>query len=94
MIDIILCGGSQGRAIISGSVETEPVAGQPVTLHAARMVLYWAGSAGLFGLATTGPAPGSRITAPVARVTDLAWQQWMTVSPEAAQAIRDWPVAE
>jgi len=94
MIPILLCGGSQGRAVVFGLVEAEPIPGTAVTLYEARMVLRWEGTAGLFGLAAVGPAPGSRLTCSVAQVTDCDWKQWMAVTPVAAEAMAAWPAAE
>lgn len=91
MIDIILCCGAHGRAVVFGSVEKEPVPGEPVRLYDARMILYWAGSGGLFGVAATGPDDGSRLTAPVPVVVETCWQEWLAVSDGAAAKIRAWP---
>ena len=90
-IYIILCGGSQGRAVVCGFVDAEPVEGQPVTLHDARMVLFWHSSCGgLFGLAATGPKGDTRMTATVPKVTDTEWKQWIVVSDEARDALVSW----
>lgn len=92
---IILCGGSAGRAVVFGYVDEDPTPGEPATLYDARMVLRWATDCGgLFGLAANGPAGSEtdmRITAPVERVTDTDWKQFMAVSEAAADKIRDWP---
>ena len=92
MQPIILCGGSQGRAIIFGRVPADPVPGEPVTLYGARMVIRWAAECGgLLGLAAEGPKGDTRMTpGKVARLGDQAWQQWMTVGAEAAKAFDQW----
>ena len=90
---IILCCGANGRAVVYGWVEKDPVPGKPVTLYDARMVLRWEGSGGLFGLAAKGPEGRSRITASVERVVETSWQEHVIVSPKAAQALDDWPAA-
>ena len=88
---IILCCGDKGRAVLYGRVDADPVPGQPVTLHGARMVLYWdAKCGGLLGLAATGPKGDTRITHAVDRVTETVWQEAITVSVTAAAAISDW----
>jgi hypothetical protein len=91
MKPIILCCGANGRAVIYGRVESEPVPGEPVELHGARMVIYWAGPAGLFGLAAKGPAGGSRLTHAVSRTTETVWQEWIAIEPDAAEKIDAWP---
>ena len=92
MRDVIVCGGEHGRAVLAGQVESDPVPGQPVKVHNARMVLYWAGKAGLFGLAAKGPAEGSRITAAVPSTT-LVCTEWMDLAPAAVTALAGWPDA-
>ena len=88
---IILCGGSAGRAVLCGYVDTAPVAGEPVTLHEARMVLRWAAECnGLLGLAAGGPKGDTRMTPPVPSSTDTDWGQWMETTPEAAEKLRTW----
>lgn len=87
---IILCAGANGRAVIYGYVDDEPVPGEPVALYDARMVLEWTGSSGLFGLSVHGPADGSRITAPVAKTVETVWQEWLTVSAAAAAILDGW----
>lgn len=94
MIPIILCATKQGRAVIYGRVESEPVVGEPVELHDARMVLRWdAKCGGLFGLAAKGPKSDTRITAAVKKTVASDWKEWMTVSEEAAKALDEWKVA-
>lgn len=88
---IILCAGTNGRAVVYGYVSLDPVPGQPVTLHDARMVLRW-DVHGIFGLAAKGPAGDTRLTHAVARTTETAWQEWIAVSAEAAKAIDRWGV--
>lgn len=91
MTPIILCCGTTGRSVVYGRVETLPEAGQPVTLHGARMILRWR-QRGLLGLASLGPVPGTdtRITGAVPRVCETVWREWIEVTPEAAAAIDAW----
>ncbi len=91
-IPIILCCGEHGRAVIFGYVATKPVPGKPVTLSRARMILYWSGNGGLFGVASNGPAENSRVTCAVDTVTETRWQEWLSVSAKAAKILSDWPV--
>jgi hypothetical protein len=94
MKPIILCVGEHGRAVVYGRVETDPEPGQPVTLHGARMVLYWSNECGgLFGLAAGGPKTSTRITRAVERTTATRWTEWLAVSEEAAAALDGWPHA-
>lgn len=88
---IILCCGEHGRAVVYGYVEEDPVPGQPVELHRARMVIRWEGRGGLFGVAAEGLATGSRLTVAVARTVETKWQEWIEVSPQAAKVIDAWP---
>jgi len=88
---IILCAGSNGKAVIIGDVDAAPVPGEPVDLQNARMVLYWARECGgLLGLAATGPAEDTRITHAVPRVVETVWQEWVEVTPEAGERIDQW----
>jgi len=89
-MNIILCAGKNGRAIVFGRVDSEPVPGEPVTLHDARMILYWAGNRGLFGVASEGPHPDSRISPAVEQTTATVWTEWIAVSDAAADAIKGW----
>lgn len=89
----IVCCGTHGRCVVYGWSETEPEHGKPCRLTAARMILYWAGPIGLFGLASRGPANGSRITAAVSTTETSAVTEWCAVSPEAAQEVDAWPDA-
>ena len=97
MIDrmpIILCCGENGRAVVYGYVTNDPVAGEPVRLSSARMVLYWdAKCGGLFGLAAAGPKGDTRITHAVPEVVETRWQEWIAVTPEAAVEMDEWPAA-
>lgn len=87
----LVCCGSNGRAVLVGYSDTEPVAGQPITLMNARMVLYWdTECGGLLGLAARGPKGNTRITAPVDRHGDECVRQWVSVSPEAQKEIEQW----
>ena len=87
---IILCCGANGRAVVYGYVDEEPVPGEPVRLHDARMILRWEGTGGLFGVSQKGPAPRSRITCAVPVVVETVWQEWLAVSPNAAKALDGW----
>jgi len=87
---IIRCGGVNGRCVVFGYVDSEPVKGEPVELFDACNILYWAGKRGLFGLMANGPEPGSRITDSVIRTTETVWQEWTEVSPKAAKSIGAW----
>lgn len=89
MKPIILCGGENGRCLIYGKVESEPVAGKPVELHNARMVIYYP-SGGTFGLATDGPPPNSRVTNPVTKTVETKWQEWLSVSEKSEAAFDGW----
>lgn len=80
---IILCAGERGRALVYGYVDAEPVLGEPVKLHNARMVIYYP-SGGTFGLAASGPPDGSRVTEAVDCTVETVWQEWLAVSAEAA----------
>jgi hypothetical protein len=89
---IMLCAGQYGRAVLVGSVDADPIPGQPVTLRNARMVLYWARECGgLFGLAARGPRGDTRITTKVETLVETVWQEWASISPEAAREIDAWP---
>lgn len=83
---IILCAGQNGRAVIYGWVESEPVPGEPVRLYDARMLLRWSSASnGLFGCAADGPAKGSRLTPSVPSTTETVWQEWIEVTDRAAE---------
>ena len=86
---ILLCAGQNGRALVYGYVNEEPVPGQPVRLEQARMVLYYS-EGGTFGLAATGPPKGSRVTHAVETVVETVWQEWLSVSEEAAKEFDAW----
>ena len=89
---VIVCCGTNGRAVLYGRCDGEPVAGQPIRLKGARMVLYWSQACGgLLGLAANGPKKGTRITAAVAEHGDECARQWVSVSGAAAKAIESWP---
>ena len=92
MKTIILCAGMNGRAVIIGKVFTDPVPGQPVHLHDARMVLYWAAECGgLFGLASRGPRGATKITAPIPEIVEPVWQEWMALTDASAREVEKWP---
>ena len=86
---IILCAGENGRCLVYGYVESEPVTGESVKLHKARMVIYYP-SGGTFGLAAVGPPDGSRVTHAVAETVETKWREWMSVEPQAAEVFDDW----
>lgn len=89
---IILCAGTSGRAVLCGYVDELPVAGEPVLLHNARMVLRWdAACGGLLGLAAGGPRGDTRITAAVPRTLETVWQEWVEVAEAAVGGINAWP---
>lgn len=88
---IILCCGANGRAVVYGYVNRDPVPGKAVTLRRARLVLYWdAACGGLLGLAAKGPRGSTRITHAVDSVTETVWQEAVSVSPEAARELDEW----
>lgn len=88
----IICCGANGRAVIFGYSDTEPVAGQPITMERARMVIYWSKECGgLLGLAASGPKTATRITAAVERHGDECVRQWVSVSDDAAAKVDAWP---
>lgn len=90
----IVCCGPNGRAVLVGRSETEPIAGQAFSLMDARMVLYWdRACGGLLGLAAKGPKGDTRITAAVRRHGDECARQWLEVSDAAAAAIDGWRAA-
>lgn len=89
MKPILLCAGTHGRALVYGYVDDEPQPGQPVRLERARMVLYYP-SGGTFGLCSGGPPDGSRVTSAVDVVVETSWQEWLSVSTEAARKFDGW----
>lgn len=92
MKSIILCCGANGRAVLFGEVEQDPVPGEPVKLRNARMIIYWARECGgLLGLAARGPKDETRITHAVPAVTETVWQEFVETTAEAATLIREWP---
>ena len=87
MQNYIVCCGTNGRAVVFGQSESEPVPGEPIMLHNAKMVLYWPEECGgLFGLCAKGPKEGLRLTHAVDRTATEAVRQWLTVSDESAAA--------
>ncbi len=91
MKPVIVCCGTNGRAVIFGWSEDEPVAGQPVKMNDARMVLYWSAECGgLLGLAANGPKPGTKMTAVVECHGDECVRQWVSVSKLAAKEMDEW----
>lgn len=86
---IILCAGEHGRALVYGYVASDPVPGQPVRLERARMVIYYP-SGGTLGLGAVGPPKGSRVTHAVDETTETRWQEWLSVSQQAAEAFDGW----
>lgn len=85
MKPIILTCGAHGYGLVFGYVEQEPVPGQPVKLHKARMILKFC-SGGTFGLAADGPPQGARVTKAVSVTVETVWQEWIACSDEAAEA--------
>lgn len=93
MQSVIICCGLSGQCVVFGECESEPITGEPITLHNARMVLYWpTGCGGLFGLAANGPREGLRLTAAVKETATEVVRQWLAVTDEAAEGLREWPV--
>lgn len=87
----LVCCGATGRAALIGRSPTEPVAGQPITLADARMILYWdSACGGLLGLAANGPKGNAQITASVPRHGDECVRQWIEITPKAASLIDAW----
>lgn len=92
MQSVIVCCGTSGQCVVFGQCESQPTAGEPITLHNARMVLYWpAECGGLFGLAAKGPKDGLRLTHAVDRAATEVVRQWLAVSDEAAEMLGRWP---
>jgi len=89
MKPIILCSGTSGRCLVYGYAESDPVPEQPVRLTKARMIIYYP-SGGTFGLAASGPPDQSRVTDAVAEVVETKWQEWLAVSPTAAEKFDAW----
>ncbi len=87
-----VCAGKAGRAVVFGWSEDEPKPGEMCKLHNAKMVLWWEGKSGLFGLAAKGPQEGSRITSAV-ESTACDVRQVLSVTAEAAERIDGWPDA-
>lgn len=88
---IILCAGQNGRAVIYGQVDSDPVPGQAVRLVNARMVLYWDQKCGgLFGLAAQGPKGATRITHAIPETVETVWQEWIAVAEGAVPKFADW----
>ena len=91
---VIVSAGKRGTAVLYGDIDSPPVAGQPITVRNARMILRWpAECGGLLGLAGRGPVPGTAITAAVPSTTTSCWTDWTEVSSEAAEAIDAWGAA-
>lgn len=88
----IVCCGTNGRCVIVGKSDTEPIQGQPARLEQARMILYWAGTGGLLGVAALGPADGSRLTEAVDVTVTSPVTEWIAVSADAALRIHSWTV--
>jgi hypothetical protein len=88
----LVCCGTNGRAVLIGDSETEPVAGQPIRMTNVRMVLYWdAECGGLLGLAAKGPKGKTRITAAVPDHGDECVRQWVRLTDTAVQEVDQWP---
>ncbi|MDX1253659.1 MAG: hypothetical protein R3201_00120 [Oceanisphaera sp.] len=82
----IITTGANGRAVIYGYSETEPIPGQPYRLERARMVIYWT-EHGLLGLAADGPQSGARISKVVEFTSGEVVRQVLSVSAAAAVAM-------
>jgi len=89
---VIVCGGSQGRAVIYGYVSNVPEPEKSVTIKRAKMILRWA-EIGLLGVAAEGPRGDSRLTYAVPEVRDTC-RQCIVCSPKAAEALDAWPTWE
>jgi hypothetical protein len=88
----IVCCGREGRAVLIGESDNQPVAGQSLLLKNARMVLYWdAECGGLLGLAAGGPKGKTRITRSVSVLEDSYVNSWVEVSDQAREEINQWP---
>ena len=88
---VIVCAGTNGRAVIIGECDEMPEIDQPCELRDARMVLRWdAECGGLLGLAARGPRADTRITAAVP-VTRCTAREVVEVTDAAAQEIDSWP---
>ena len=91
MMMYLVCCGANGRAVLVGESEVEPVAGQPIVMMNARMILYWdTACGGLLGLAADGPKGSTRITRSVDRHGDECVRQWVSVSQKAKEGIESW----
>lgn len=89
---IALCCGENGRAVVIGEVEKEPVKGEPVRLTGARMLLYWdAKCGGLLGFCARGPKGATRMTASVPVTCETRWQEYTVLTDEAAKGVASWP---
>lgn len=89
---VIICCGTNGRAVVFGDCNGEPEVGQPVTLQNARMVLYWPKECGgLFGLAANGPKTGLRLSESVSQTSTEVVRQWLTVDSDAGVKLAEWP---
>ena len=92
MQSFIVCCGTNGRCVVFGECESEPVTSQAIELHNARMVLYWPKEcSGLFGLAAKGAKNGLRLTEAVSKTATEAVRQWIAVSDDSAASLREWP---
>ena len=89
MKPIILCCGQNGRGLVYGYVDCEPIPGEPVRLEKARMILYYP-SGGTFGLASVGPPEESRVTHRVDVTVETVWQEWIAVDDAAAKKFDGW----
>lgn len=92
MQSVIVCSGTNGRCVVFGECESEPVTGKSVIMENARMVLYWpTACGGLFGLAAKGPREGLRLTESVGTTATELVRQWLSVSDDAAKKLNAWP---
>lgn len=87
----IVCTGTEGRCVLIGRAEVEPVTGKPLVLHDARMVLRWdAECGGLLGLAAGQIGGDTRLTAEVKKTGMDTVSQWIEVTDDTP--LYDWPV--
>lgn len=94
-MQVLICCGINGRCVVLGECESEPVTGEPITLSNARMVIYWPASCGgLFGLAADGPKDGLKLTHVVEKTATESVRQWLKVADAAAAQLAEWPAFE
>jgi hypothetical protein len=82
----IVCCGANGRCVIVGDTDTEPIQGEPCRIENARMILYWSGG-GLLGMAANGPREGSKLTSEVPVTVTSPVTEWIAVTDIASEGI-------